>query len=303
MKKPEPDEETIDSLTPDHETNRIYLGYRGSISHGIYNPPEDGGIDDIDLFSVYIANKKEYLGLRSNRHDRGHDYEEGHWDCVNYEFLHFLSMAIGCNPNIMSAIWTGDEFIIDCKQPFSIIRDNRDLFRSRKQIFDSYRGYAKGQYDRMQKDRQNLEEIKKLQKLENHKEVRELDHEEQKTYDRLSSKYFSGHMGKKRKKMVTKYGFDPKHASHAVRLLRMGVEFLKNGRPVIDRREAGDADELLSIKNGEWDYNEVCYEIGRQEARIEDAYNNSDLQKEVPEDKVDDLIYEILIDYFGFCDG
>lgn len=45
-----------------------------------------------------------------------------------------------------------------------------------------------------------------------------------------------------------------KHAMHLVRLLRMGVEALRDGEIVVKRP---DAEELLAIRNGAWTYEEI----------------------------------------------
>lgn len=50
------------------------------------------------------------------------------------------------------------------------------------------------------------------------------------------------------------FGYDTKHAMHLVRLLRMGAEALQTG--VLQVRRP-DADELLSIRNGAWTYEQV----------------------------------------------
>jgi predicted nucleotidyltransferase len=50
------------------------------------------------------------------------------------------------------------------------------------------------------------------------------------------------------------HGFDTKHAMHLVRLLRMGKEALTTGQLIVRRP---DAEELLSIRNGAWTYEQV----------------------------------------------
>jgi predicted nucleotidyltransferase len=57
-----------------------------------------------------------------------------------------------------------------------------------------------------------------------------------------------------RAELEAKYGMDTKHASHLVRLMRMGIEVLKTGNLIVDRSVAGDAEELRAIRNGLWTY-------------------------------------------------
>jgi len=61
--------------------------------------------------------------------------------------------------------------------------------------------------------------------------------------------YSGGYMGKKRRELVRRVGYDAKNAAHLIRLLRMGIEFLTEGTLYVERP---DAAELLDIKRGVW---------------------------------------------------
>jgi hypothetical protein len=58
----------------------------------------------------------------------------------------------------------------------------------------------------------------------------------------------------KRSSLEEQFGYDTKHAMHLVRLLRMGAEALQTGQLLVKRP---DAEELLSIRNGAWTYEQV----------------------------------------------
>ena len=58
----------------------------------------------------------------------------------------------------------------------------------------------------------------------------------------------------KRSKLEEEFGYDTKHAMHLVRLMRMGVEALRDCKIIVKRP---DAQELLEIRNGKWTYEEV----------------------------------------------
>lgn len=58
----------------------------------------------------------------------------------------------------------------------------------------------------------------------------------------------------KRSVLEEQFGYDTKHAMHLVRLLRMGVEALRDGQLVVKRP---DAKELLDIRNGAWKYEDL----------------------------------------------
>ena len=57
-----------------------------------------------------------------------------------------------------------------------------------------------------------------------------------------------------RSELEEQYGYDTKHAMHLVRLLRMGVEALTEGKLYVRRP---DAEELLAIRAGAWTYEQV----------------------------------------------
>jgi predicted nucleotidyltransferase len=85
-------------------------------------------------------------------------------------------------------------------------------------------------------------------------------------FRKLHTQYFSGYMGEKRKKMVREFGYDVKNASHLIRLLRMGKEFLETGVLRVHRTE--DAEELIGIKQGRWTLEEVKREANRLFAEV-----------------------------------
>ena len=58
----------------------------------------------------------------------------------------------------------------------------------------------------------------------------------------------------KRSALEEQYGYDCKHASHCVRLLRTGLEALQTGQINVKR---SDAQELLAIRNGAWTYEQL----------------------------------------------
>ena len=59
---------------------------------------------------------------------------------------------------------------------------------------------------------------------------------------------------KTRNELEEHFGYDTKHAMHLVRLLRMGVEALRDGVILVKRP---DAQELLDIRYGAWEYDEI----------------------------------------------
>jgi predicted nucleotidyltransferase len=193
----------------------ILLGYRGSIAHGTYVPNSDpNSIDDVDLMGIAVPDCSHYFGL-SQYGSRGTvEIVDDPWDIVLYEARKAVSLLAKANPNVLALLWLPEEMIIHAEPAGHLLIEGRDLFAT-KAAYAPFRGYANGQFKKM---RANV---------------------------------FNGYMGAKRKALVEKHGYDTKNASHVVRILRQGIEFLETGEMQVLR---SDADELLEIKRGEWDY-------------------------------------------------
>lgn len=98
-----------------------------------------------------------------------------------------------------------------------------------------------------------------------------------------------------RKVLEEKFGFDVKHASHLVRLLRMGLEVL-TGKGVIVKRP--DAEELIGIRNGKWTYEQLLDYANKMDAEIEVAYKTTKLPRSVDYVKLNEH-YRNLLDYWA----
>jgi predicted nucleotidyltransferase len=235
----------------------ILLGWRGSMSHGTYVPDDHPlSTDDKDLLGVCIPDIRNYLGL-SNFEQK--EAMVGPWDSVVYEMRKFMRLLSKCNPNVISLLWLKPEhyFIMDPLGEKLVY--NKELFLS-KEIYHTFTGYAYGQLKRM------------------------------------THFAFNGYMGDKRKKLVEKFGYDTKNASHLIRLLRMGIETLREGKVNVWRE---DAEELISIKQGKFTLEQIQDMANDlfEDAKV--AFEKSGLPKEVDKAFVEKLLIAIIRDYFG----
>jgi uncharacterized protein len=82
----------------------------------------------------------------------------------------------------------------------------------------------------------------------------------------------------KRAELEKLYGLDTKHATQLVRLLRQGLEILREGTVYVDRTEVGDAEELRAIRNGSLTYPEILELAHDLEGQLAEAYDQSTLQ-------------------------
>lgn len=237
----------------------ILYGYRGSKSHGTYiAPDEPQATDDIDLMGVFIDDIGNYFGISRGRNSGTVEIKNGPYDIVLYEVRKMFSLLLKANPNVLSLLWLKEHLFVSKTVLGQIIIENRDIFSS-KIAYHSFTGYAHSQ-------------LKKMTHLER-----------------------NGYMGAKRKGLVEKFGYDTKNASHLIRLLNMGIEFLLTGELTVWRNER---DILIDIKQGKWSLNEIKDESTRLFERAKLALLKSSLPEKPDYRKADGLLIGILSDVY-----
>ena len=99
----------------------------------------------------------------------------------------------------------------------------------------------------------------------------------------------------KRAVLEEKYGYDTKHATHLVRLLRMGAEIMETG-DVHVWRGGIDAEELCHIRAGGWPYEKLVEWAEQKQKELNEQYKTA--QGIVPNhpdrDAIDELCVRIL---------
>jgi hypothetical protein len=307
-------QEQVSALLP---VGLISLCWRGSVAHGMYVPKSDpDSIDDKDVMGVYVGPLEHYLGF-----DRKDVYEkwEGEWDCVFYELRKFIGLLLNCNPNVLSLLWVKPNGII-FEDPLGIrLRERRDLFVTKK-AYHSFSGYAHDQFKKMISFNQEAQAL--MQQLEQQlidfgidpdssdsgHALRGLDgqpfvgatNEMMEVVKRFRGErrrfYSGGYMGKKRRELVRRVGYDAKNAAHLIRLLRMSIEFLTEGTLYVER---ADAVELLDIKRGAWSLDKVKAEAERLFQLAQEAYVRSSLPSEPDRATAEKLCVEMIAEFHG----
>jgi uncharacterized protein len=118
-------------------------------------------------------------------------------------------------------------------------------------------------------------------------------------YKRAVEKYHSwvnwkNNRNEARAELERKSGYDTKHASHLVRLMRMGYEILTEGKVIVKRP---DREEILAVKNGAWSYDQVMDYAKGMQIKLDEAYKVTKLPKSVNFEKVNNLYHEIVQEY------
>lgn len=274
-------------LTPTKATP-LLVCYRGSLSHGTYIPSEEkDSIDDIDLMAFYIGELKDYFGVQHA--PRGLDVKVGEFDWALYELRHAVQLLSQANPNILSSLWMKDYLVLT--PPGQQLVDNRQLFLTQEAGF-SFSGYARAQLKRMTSISEAVEECCAGEKF--HLPECPLNT----SRGRGSQKKFgTGFMGDKRKQLVKQHGYDVKNAAHLVRLLRMGIEVVRDGEVRVDRRGV-DAEELIDIKKGKWSLQEVKSLSDQLFGEFEIAKEKSTLPLKPDMEKLNQLLVDLLWGYW-----
>lgn len=284
------------------------LAFVGSHSHGTYVPPSDpDAIDDVDLMGILVPPRPYILGLREFEH---WTLQRDELDVVCYDLRKFVRLLLKGNPNVLGLLWLKDEHYLVRSQAFDTLRASRHLFAA-KSVYASFAGYASGQMHKMTSYSPEIQaeidgltaELEKagwhLQDIMDRRSLpmpvggdAELRNHQADRLRHLRAKYHQAYMGEKRRNLVVKHGYDTKNAAHLVRLLSMCVEFLRDGEMRVYREH--DAEELRSIKRGEWSLEAVKEYAEHLFTNAKIARDNSYLP-DVPDfEAVNDLLVDLL---------
>jgi len=240
----------------------VMLVKRGSEAHGTYCPPEEAnGIDDRDIMGLVIPPIDYYVGLKDDWKKSEVQEINGPWDVVLYDVRKFMRLVVAQNPNILTALWSEKEDYLKLTPFGHILIRERDMFRGREKFHSACIGYANAQLKKM-----------------------------------TSFSLGTGYMGKKRKQLVEKYGFDCKNSAHLIRLLRMGKEFHLEG--VLHVRRTHDKEELIDIKHGKWSLQRIEEEAARCFEEAEAAYQSSILPEAVNMEAINNLLVREMKGWF-----
>lgn len=285
----------------------------GSRLYGTNTPDSD-----TDIRGVFIAPIEYCLGLKNVKEvEKLNDGE----DETLWEIRQFFKLLTDANPNILDLILHVpiDNYLSSSLIWERIVR-NRELFLSKKVKF-TYSGYAMAQLKRIETHR------KYILDPPSHKPTREefdlpenstIPKEQRRALLTISSQFvredaqkdakneinfnralehwkayqsWYNNRNPERRELEIKCGYDSKHASHLIRLIRMGKELLGTGDTYVRR---WDAKELLEIRNGHWSYEQVMEYTQDLDEDMNGLYEDSPLPKKPNHKKIEELLMSIL---------
>lgn len=244
--------EVTEALIPD---NPLFITWGGSRAHGTWvNPENPLSVDDIDVLVVHRGKLEHYFA--------GSDMKSHHrivreWDVTAHSLAKYVKLCLAANPNVISNLFLPESKIIYMAPAFKALRDIRGQFLTRR-LINSFGGYAKS-------------EFMKITKLP------------------LGDKVPT-HLGK-RQALFTRHGYNTSSASHAIRLLQMGIEALQMGDLFPDRALRGDAEIYMAIKNGEWALNDVI----KHGHTLSEIFDKAARDTQIPEIPNEESINRVLI--------
>ena len=136
----------VDTQPPaDQDTWRVLLtGVVGSHAYGLEGPESD-----VDRMSVAMAPAEDFFGFNPPAGRSGTRVQHEPEDHVTHELGKFCSLALKCNPSILEMLWLGR---YEWSDPIGReLIGMRGAFLSRRLVKDAYLGYARAQFQRLQR--------------------------------------------------------------------------------------------------------------------------------------------------------
>lgn len=297
----------------------IFLTVHGSHAYGLATEESD-----VDLKGICIPPKEYFYGfLRKFEQAESHDP-----DLTIYDIRKFFQLAADVNPNIIEVLWSNESDHLLVAPLGQKLIDARELFLSRKAKY-TFSGYAVAQLKRIKTHRRwlldppthkperveyNLPETTLLSQdilgaisaLEEKGQIPENDerfpahvmtlYHQERAYQNALREWqqyqtWKTQRNPKRAELEAKYGYDSKHASHLVRLMRMCREILTTGQVIVKRP---DREELLAIKQGAWKYEDLIAWAEQQDSELAALEKSSPLPHGPDRERLDQLCIEIV---------
>jgi len=308
--------DTIEDIT-------IYKVISGSKAYGTSTPESDTDVRGIAI----VPDKRYYYGFIKNFEQ----YMDNTNDVQIYDIRKFFALARACNPNIIEILEINNPKLILKETKWStILKENKHKFLSMKAAL-TFSGYAFAQLQRIETHRKwllnppehypmrtefgldekqsmSFEKLQAMNKLINDGQMQDaniIQYIQKENNFRNACMHYKQYeewkktRNEKRAELEAKYGYDTKHASHLVRLLRMGKEILTIGKVIVERN---DAQELIDIRSGKSSYDEIINYAKQIDAEIKELYKQPE-KCNVPyspnEDELDELCTNIVNQYLN----
>lgn len=256
---------------PEHWCHqRLLLKVRaGSRSHGLANETSDE-----DSRGVCLPLPRFLYGL-----SHFEQWESVGGDHVVYSLAKFVRLALDGNPNIIETFYVEPEDRLYL-HPLAIpLVNGRDRFLSRN-VGAKFGRYAIGQLQKIERHHRWMTQQppekpapEQFGAVSGENSPKFPDHGAERAY-RAAAKHHRDYQewrrnrNPRRAELEARYGYDTKHAMHLCRLLKMGVEILRDGEVHVKR---ADGAWLRSVREGALTYRELLDWVAQAEAELAEA--------------------------------
>lgn len=307
------------------EKHGVLLCRAGSRAHNTFTEQSDH-----DYFGIVAPGAKHVLGLTPfDSWEPKAGTLDHELDCKIYSIQKAVTLLLKGNPNMLEVLWYPDHVYEICSATGQSLIGHRDCFSS-QQAYQSLAKYAYAQFKRMMSgtddirpkyekavaiieaagwtveqvvtekhcDMPNPEAVLALLGDEAPKDDNRLviafraASKAAKDVKEIHARHFQAYMGEKRKQNVLTFGYDPKNASHLLRLLFMGIDFAKTTQ-LTPWMEGGMRDAILSVKRGEWPLDKLKRFAEHLWALSDQAFHVTALPEEPARDFAERLLIEI----------
>lgn len=295
--------------------NKIFEYVSGSHLYGFA-----GKESDKDVRGVFIM-PKIFLVLN----DKPQQIEDSDSDTVFFELHKYISLLSDNNPQFIESLFVPDNFVLYKNEIFDKIINNKKIFISKACKF-RFLGYGLSQLKRIKTHRRYLQNpilYKPARKDFDLPEGWSIPHEQLQAIVVINNEYvkdeykqmaineirykqaleewksyqlWASERNKKRREIEEKYHYDCKHASHLVRLIKMGEDLLTKGKISFP---LSYAEELLAIRNGAWSFEKIEEFSYNMERKFESLYESSSLPYAANHKKIRNLLIEITSEWYG----
>lgn len=311
--------------------NCCYLTMMGSQSYGVATASSDWDIYGFcipprDVVFPHLAGEIIGFGKQLKRFeqwqeqhifDKDADGGDGReYDFSVYNIVKFFNLAMEATPNILDALYAPLNCVLYTNRVGNLVREQRKLFLHAG-CMHKLRGYSYSQLSRIKsiehkgvkeliafEDSNGIDRKTKFETVKDAYEKRikgsqllaELSNEVLAEYYRLYSDMMKM---SKRSESVKIWGMDLKFAYHTVRLVNQAEQILSEGDLDLTR----SAEQLKSIRRGEWSYEQIIDYFKHKEKILETLYANTKIPKYPDEDRIKRLLLEALESHYSTLKG
>ncbi len=280
---------------PFWERNLIYRVLSGSRAYGLDRPDSDE-----DTRGVCIPPAEYLLGLQT--FEQHEDETQNH---TVFALAKFVRLALDANPNIIETLYTDPQHVLFINRYGERLVAARDRFLSRR-VGERFSGYAIDQLQRMARHHRWLVDPPDHAPAPEEFGARDVGgryrwpHSDAERAYRAAARHWANYRAwlanrnPVRAELEARYGYDTKHATHLLRLLRMGEEILREG---VVRVLRPDAEWLLAVRNGALTYDAVLALAAEHQARLAAVIASSPLPAEPAVTAADALLIELQTEF------